>query len=43
MNSIRSIDAELEKIANKIKKEGKNIQLVQKQCEKVSKDLTRTK
>ena len=41
MDSISVIDVKLNEIANKIKKESKNIKIVQKKCEQVSKTLTR--
>ena len=41
MDSISVIDVKLSEIANKIKKESKNIKLAQKQCEQVSKELTK--
>ena len=41
MDSISIIDVKLSEIANKIKKESKNIKLAQKQCEQVFKELTK--
>ena len=41
MDSISVIDVKLNEIANKIKKESKNIKTAQKQCEQVSKELTK--
>lgn len=41
MDSISVIDFKLNEIASKIKKDSKNIKIAQKQCEQVSKELTR--
>ncbi len=41
MDSISVIDFKLNEIASKIKKESKNIKIAQKQCEQVSKELTK--
>ena len=42
MDLISVIDVKLNKIANEMKKVSKNIKIAQKQCEQVSKDLTKT-
>lgn len=42
MDSISVIDFKLNEIASKIKKESKNIKNAQKQCEQISKELTRS-
>ena len=41
MNTINVIDAKLDEIANKIKRESKNIKLTRKQCEQMNKTLTK--
>lgn len=41
MDTINVIDAKLNEIASKIKSENKNIKLTRKQCEQMSKNLTK--
>ena len=41
MDTINVIDAKLSEIANKIKRENKNIKLTRKQCEQMSKNLAK--
>lgn len=43
MDSINVIDVKLNEIANKIKRENKNVKLTRKQCEQMSKNLKRCK
>mgnify|MGYP003312023894 CR=1 FL=1 len=42
MDSISIIDLKLNEIASKIKKETKNIKIAQKQCDHVSRILTKS-
>ena len=41
MDTISVIDAKLNEIASKIKKENRNIKLTRKQCEQMSKNLVK--
>ena len=41
MDTINVIDAKLNEIANKIKREKKNIKLTRKQCEQMAKNLAK--
>ena len=41
MDTINVIDAKLNEIANKIKRESKNIKLTRKQCDQMSKTLAK--
>ena len=41
MHIINVIDTKLDEIANKIRSESKKIQLTQKQCEQMSRNLTK--
>lgn len=41
MDTINLIDAKLNEIANKIKRENKNIKLTRKQCDQMSKNLAK--
>ena len=41
MDSINVIDAKLNEIASKIRKENKNIKLTRKQCDQMSKNLAK--
>lgn len=41
MDTINVIDAKLNEIANKIKRENKNVKLTRKQCEQMSKNLAK--
>ncbi|MBQ8522835.1 MAG: hypothetical protein IJ458_04190 [Clostridia bacterium] len=43
MDTLNVIDAKLNEIANKIKRENKNIKLTRKQCEQMAKNLTKPK
>ena len=43
MDTINIIDTKLNEIANKMKRESKNIQLTRKQCEQMSKNLAKRK
>ena len=43
MDTISVIDAKLNEIASKIKRENKKINLTRKQCEQMSKNLTKRK
>jgi len=42
METINVIDAKLDEITNKIRRENKNIRLTRKQCEQMSKNLGRS-
>lgn len=41
MDTLNVIDAKLNEIASKIKRENKNIKLTRKQCEQMSKNLSK--
>ena len=43
MDAINIIDAKLQDIDNKIKRESKNIKLTRKQCEQMAKTLAKAK
>ena len=43
MDTINVIDAKLNEIASKIKRENKNIRLTRKQCDQMSKNLAKNR
>ena len=43
MDTINIIDAKLNEIANKIKRENKNVKLTRKQCEQMSRNLAKSR
>ena len=43
MDTLNVIDAKLNEIASKIKRENKNIKLTRKQCDQMSKNLVKNK
>ena len=43
MDTINIIDTKLNEIANKMRRENKNIQLTRKQCEQMSRNLAKRK
>lgn len=42
MNTINIIDAKINEIEHKIKRESKNVKLTRKQCEQMAKNLSKT-
>lgn len=43
MDTLNVIDAKLNEIASKIRRENKNIRLTRKQCDQMSKNLAKTR